>query len=464
MITDPLRVEATSAQTHMTTPPGNSANVSLWYIMRHFREIQADTLKTIEWIASLGDFVKIGSGPSTVYFINHPEFTRQVLVTQASKFHKAKLLKHAFEDSIGDNVFTGDGDFWKRSRKLMSPAFHSQRIGAYADLMVDHSVKLAESWQAGQRIVAADAMMGLTMSIVTQALFNIDLSSQRAGAAFDALFEVVNERIRRQGAFQLPSVFYRKEQRAVADATHTIEATLNQLIAQRRSGAQIEDTGDLLSMLLIAADEEGGMSDAQLRHELMTLFGAGYETTAVTLTWAWGLLAQHPEVEARLVDEIQRALPDGRRATLADLAQMPYSERVVKETLRLYPTSVGISRDAVEDVDLGGGRVVRKGRQVLLSQWALHHDPRWWDDPLTFNPDRFSAEYEDSIEKYAYLPFSTGPRVCIGSQFALMEARLALITILQRWRLRFAPGYAMQPNFRFTLRPSEGLPMLVEKV
>lgn len=464
MITERQAVEVpviAPAAPRESAPIDKANSVSLFYLLRHARGIRADTLKTIMWIASLGDFVKIGAGPGTIYFINHPEYTRQFLVTQASKFAKAKVLKRVFEDSIGDNVFTGDGDFWKRSRKIMSPAFHAQRIGAYADLMVDHSVQLTQSWQAGQQINTAREMMHLTMGIVTKALFNVDLSSDKAGDAFSDLFDVVNVRIARQGSIQTPHWLPTADNRAVKRASQTIASVLDPLIRERRASKQ--DTGDLLSMLLLAAGEEGGISDEQLRHELMTLFGAGYETTATTLTWIWGLLAQYPDVEARLVDEIKRTLAAGRRATLADLAQMPYSEMIVKEALRIYPVSIGISRDTREDVDFGDGRVIPKGRQVMLSQWSLHHDPRWWDDPWTFNPDRFSPENEAKIEKYAYLPFGGGARICIGNQFAMMEARLALITILQQWRLRFAPGYTMQPNFRFTLRPSEGLPMVVEK-
>ncbi len=436
----------------MATPPGPS----LGYLLRHARELSADPLQAFALFASYGDiaFVRLGSQPT--YFINHPDLVRQVLVTQASHFQKSALLKRIFEDSVGNNIFTGDGEFWKRQRQLMQPAFHTQRIGAYSGIMVNHARQLVSRWRDGQTISAGIEMMHLTMGIVTKTLFDADLRDDAAGAAFSDLFEVVNDRLSGVGRLNLPHWLPTRANRTVRQSMQTIDAVLLPIIDQRRQSGQ--DTGDLLSMLLLA-----GMDDAQLRNEVMTLFGAGYETTANTLTWILYLLTQNPDVEARLRAEINAVLPDQRPATLADLDQLTYTEQVVKESMRFYPTSVAISRDALQAVEIGGV-TIPKGATVLFSQWLLHRDPRFWDNPEQFDPERFTATNEPNINKYAYLPFGGGARVCLGNAFALMEARLALVTILQHARLSLAPGYIMQPEFRFTLRPSAGLPMVVHSL
>jgi cytochrome P450 len=429
-------------------------------LLRESRALSGDPLKTFDMLAArYGDIALLALGPAKMVFINHPDYVRELMVTNAGRFQKSKILKQVFEDSVGNNIFTGDGEFWKRQRQLMSPAFHTQRISAYADIMTRHARQLTDGWADGQTVGVAREMMRLTMGIVTEALFDADLRDDSAGAAFSTLFEVVSRRLGNPTGAQPPHWLPTRDNRAVWEAVKTIDAVLLPIIEERRRSG--DDRGDLLSMLLMAS-EGGGMSDAQLRNEVMTLFGAGYETTANTLTWTFYLLAQHPDVEARLLDEIAEALPGGRDAGLDDLARLPYAEQVIKEAMRCYPTSVAISRDAVEDTEIGG-YAVPKGTTALFSQWTLHHDPRWWPEPARFDPERFNPANETAINKYAYLPFGAGPRVCLGNAFALMEARLALVTILQRYHLALAPGYTMQPEFRFTLRPSGGLPMVVER-
>ncbi|MBI5667915.1 MAG: cytochrome P450 [Chloroflexi bacterium] len=431
----------------------------LWFLLRNGRQLSADPLAAFELLAQYGDMVLLALGPRRMVFINHPDLVREVMVTKAAQFQKSKLLKRVFEDSVGNNVFTGDGDFWKRQRHLMQPAFHTRRIGAYANIMVSHARQLVDGWRDGQTLSVSREMMHLTMGIVTKALFDADLRDDSAGAAFSRLFEVVGHRIARQNSVRLPYWLPTRENRAVRQSVAAIDRVLQPIIEERRQSGR--DTGDLLSMLVMAS-EGGGMSDDQLRNEVMTLFGAGYETTANTLTWTFYLLSQHPEVEAKLLDEIDRVLPTGRPVTLDDLARLPYTEMVIKEAMRCYPTSVAISRDAVEDVEIGG-YVIPRGTMVVLSQWTLHHDPRFCDEPARFRPERFSVENEANIDRYAYLPFGVGPRICLGNAFAMMEARLALATILQHYRLTPAPGYIMHPDFRFTLRPSGGLPMVARR-
>jgi cytochrome P450 len=221
-----------------------------------------------------------------------------------------------------------------------------------------------------------------------------------------------------------------------------------------------QDNGDLLSMLLLAEDDEGNrMSDQQARDEAVTLFLAGHETTANTLNWTWYLLAQHPEVEARLHAELDTVL-DGRPPVLADLANLPYVEMVIKESMRLYPPAWIIGRQAIEEVEIGG-YFVPKGTDVNMVIYQVHHDGRWWPEPEAFKPERFSPENEVNLHKHAYIPFSAGPRVCIGNSFAMMEARLLLATIAQRYRLSLDAGQRVEMNPMITLNPMGGLPMNV---
>lgn len=429
---------------------------SFLYLLRHARELSADPLGTFELLAGYGDISLLRIGTQRTYFINHPDLVREVMVTKAGQFQKSALLKRIFEDSVGNNIFTGDGEFWKKQRQLMQPAFHTQRIGTYADIMVDHTRQLVKRWHDGQTISAAREMMHLTMGIVTKALFDSDLRDDSAGDAFSNLFQVVNNRLNRAGRLNLPHWIPTRDNRTVHESVEIIDKVLMPIIEERRRSG--EDTGDLLSVLVMS-----GMDDAQLRNEVMTLFGAGYETTANTLTWALYLLTQYPEVEKRLCEEIDGVLPGQRAASLQDLERLVYTEKVIKEALRFYPTSIAISRDALEDVEIGGD-TIPKGATVLFSQWLLHRDPRFWPTPEVFDPERFSAENEPNINKYSYMPFGGGARICIGNAFALMEARLALVTILQHAKLTLAPGYTMQPEFRFTLRPSGGLPMVVNSI
>jgi cytochrome P450 len=241
-------------------------------------------------------------------------------------------------------------------------------------------------------------------------------------------------------------------------AIRRLDALIQRFIEDRRASGK--DAGDFLSLLLSARDDDNtAMTDKQVRDEAMTLFGAGHETTAVTLMWVWYLLSLYPEVEAKLHEELDRVLA-GRQPTVSDLPQLVYTEMIIKETMRLYPAAWTISRDTHEDVRLAD-QMIKKGQIVFLNVYGIHRDARYFADPDRFDPERFSAENEKNIPKYAYLPFGGGPRVCIGNAFSLMESRLLLATIAQRFRLSVAPGFAVIPDRLFTLRPKHGLQMMV---
>jgi cytochrome P450 len=298
------------------------------------------------------------------------------------------------------------------------------------------------------------------MKIVSKTLFDADVESEVAeiSDAVTTALTVVGERT--ESLFPPPDWFPTASNRAIKRAMVTLNRIIQRFIEDRRASG--EDRGDLLSMLLAAQDDEGvGMTDKQVRDEAMTLFGAGHETTAIALTWALYLISQHPEVEARLHEEVDRALGN-RSATLNDLPNLPYTEMIAKEAMRLYPPAWGTTRELIGDITIGD-YTIKKDNFIMMSFHALHHDPRIFDQPDRFDPERFSPENEKTIPKYAYLPFGAGPRVCIGNMFAMMEIRLVLATIAQQFRLTHDPSHAIIPDPVFTLRPRDGMPMTLSK-
>jgi cytochrome P450 len=389
--------------------------------------------------------------------VNDPELVGQVLVKQASKFHKSVIYKKVLSEYLGNGLLISDGDFWKRQRKLAQPAFHTQRIQAYADIMVDNTLALRNQWQAGQVVDVAHDMMQLTLFIVAKTLFDTDVHQEvdRVGDAMNVMLHSVIDKTRR--IIRLPEWIptpqrFRKQQSI--DTLHTI---IMDIINQRRQSG--EDRGDLLSMFLMAEDEDGNqMTDAQVKDEALTMFLAGHETTANALAWTFYLLSQHPKIDTRVYQEIRDVLGD-RAPTLADLKDLPYTLMVLKEAMRLYPPAWGMGRAAIEDVQIGGYTLPEKWG-VMVIPYAIHRNPAIWENPEDFNPERFSSENEKHIPKHAYLPFGGGPRICIGNSFAMMEAHLVLATLLQRYQLELVQAH-VEPEPLVTLRPKGGLKMRV---
>jgi cytochrome P450 len=296
------------------------------------------------------------------------------------------------------------------------------------------------------------------MSIIAKTLFDADVATEarEIGDVITVLLQLLNERFNKLIA--IPDWIPTSSNRRLAQASRRLDQLIQRFIDDRRASG--EDKGDLLSMLLLARDEDGTgqMTDKQVRDEAMTLFGAGHETTAVALTWTWYLLSQHPEVEAKLHDELDAVL-GGRKPTLEDLPHLPYTEKVIKEAMRLYPPAWGTSREPITDVEIGG-YPIKKGQTIFINIYGVHRDARFFSDPGRFDPERFSPENEKQIPHYAYLPFGGGPRVCIGNAFAMMEARLILATVAQQYRLKLAPGHQVAPQRVFTLRPKHGMKMI----
>jgi cytochrome P450 len=408
-----------------------------------------------------GDVAYFTLGPQPVYLLSHPDDIKDVLITYNKSFVKGRGLQRA-KRLLGEGLLTSEGEFHTRQRRLAQPAFHRQRIASYAATMVDCASVVRDRWDDGASLDMSDEMMRLTLAVVGKTLFGADVESEadEIGHALSEvmrLFEIATLPFA-ELLEKLPLPATRRFNRARA----RLDRTVLRLIAERRASG--EDTGDLLSMLLLAQDVEGdgrGMTDEQLRDECMTLLLAGHETTANALTWTWYLLSQHPEVEAKLHAELDEAL-EGRVPTFEDLRRLPYTERVLTESMRLYPPAWVIGRRAVADVPVGG-YMVPANAIVLTSQYVVQRDPRWFAEPLRFDPDRWTPEAKSSLPRFAYFPFGGGARQCIGEQFAWTEGILLLASLAQSWRARLVPGHPVALQPLITLRPKHGMRMTVAR-
>ncbi len=406
-----------------------------------------------------GDFVPLRFGPRRLVLVSHPDQIEEVLVAKHRSFIKHFALRGT-RRTLGRGLLTSEGDFWRRQRRLAQPAFQRERVATYGRTMVAYAERMLEGWAEGQaRDLQAD-MMRLTLEIVAKTLFDADVTgdAQEASVAMETLLECFTARIRRLAPMPewVPTPTNLRLQRAAG----RLDRLLLEIIARRRASG--EEHGDLLSMLLRAQDEgDGGrMSDRQLRDEAMTLFMAGHETTANTIAWTFSLLAGHPEVEARLHAELDEVVGD-RPPTPADLPRLRYAERVVTEALRVYPTVWILGREAIEECTIGGHRVA-KGVTVYMSQWVVHRDPRFFNDPTSFRPERWADGLAQRLPRHAYFPFGGGPRICIGNGFAMMEAVLLLATIARRYRLVLRSGMPIRPVPTMTLRPGGGVPVVLQ--
>ena len=407
-----------------------------------------------------GDLVPIRYGPRLVLLLSHPDLIEEVLVKRARAFKKSRLAQ-LLRPVLGDGLFLSEGSFWLRQRRLVQPAFHRARIAAYADVMVAYAERMASAWRGGQEVDAHAEMMRVTQEIVVKTLFDVEAQDGDAMRVGDALLTILEDfSARRRSLVSLPDWVPSPGNVRARRAIATLDAVVLRIVSERRKSS--EDRGDLLSMLLAArdVDDGAGMSDQQVRDEVMTLFLAGHETTAVALSWTWFLLAQAPEVEAALHEELERVLGE-RAPTLADLPRLPTVERILLESMRLYPPAFTTSREVVTPTEVGGHEL-RPGTNILMSQWVVHHDPRWFPDPDVFRPERWADGLLERLPKYAYFPFGGGPRVCVGTAFANMEAALVLATIARRFRLRLAPNAKVEARPYVTLRPHPGLPMVLE--
>jgi cytochrome P450 len=394
------------------------------------------------------------------FLVNKPEYIEHVLLTNHANYRKSHFLRHLLGPLLGEGLLTSEGDVWRRQRRIAAPAFHNRRIGAFIDTMAACTDQMLARWRGmeGPFDVSA-AMMALTLDIISRTMFSADV-----GAEVEAIRRltdiVVGLRISLLDLFGFPEWIPRHQPRPYRAAIAAFEALVARLLAERRR--RQDERGDLLAMLLAARDAETGegMSDRQLRDEILTIFLAGHETTANALTWTWYLLARHGDAESRLHEEVDRVL-GGRTPTFADLAELRWTRMVLEEAMRLYPPAHGISRSAIGGDRLGDVRVP-PGAAISISIYMTHRNPKLWREPERFDPERFAPAAAAARHRFAYLPFGGGPRICIGNSFAMAEAQVILAKIAQQYRLRLAPGHCAEPIGLITLRPKHGLWMTLE--
>lgn len=427
----------------------------------HLTKFRRDPLKLLlDSAREHGDVVHLRFGPQDIYLLNHPDYIRDVLVTNSRNFVKSRGLEMA-KKFLGESLLTSEGEFHRRQRRLAQPAFHRQRINAYAAVMVDHASRTRNRWEPGETLDLWQEMMRLTLGIVGKTLFDADVENEASeiGKALTSVMQLF-ERITNPFAGLLDKLPLPSNVRWLK-AKQRLDSTIHRIIDEHRASGF--DRGDLLSMLMAAQDEEGDggmMTDSQLRDEAMTLFVAGHETTANALTWTWYLLSQHPDVEARMHAEIDSVLA-GRTPIADDVAKLRYTEMVFAESMRLYPPAWTLGRRVLSDYPVGE-YVLPAGSIVLMSPWVTHHDARYFPEPFKFDPERWTPEARESRPKFSYFPFGGGPRVCIGEQFAWMEGVLLIATIAQRWKMRLAADQIVEPKPMITLRPRYGMRMMVE--
>jgi cytochrome P450 len=428
----------------------------------HLLSFRRDALGLMERVArEYGDVAGLRFGPRRVTLLGHPELVREVLVTHHRDFIKSYALQRA-RVLLGEGLLTSEEPLHLRQRRLAQPAFHRERIAAYGAVMAEYAGRMGREWRPGAEVDVAREMTRLTLGIAGKTLFDAEVGGEAeeiSRALTDAL-GLYRRIIHPLGPLldRLPTPGTRRMRRA----RERLDATIYRIIAERRRSG--EDRGDLLSMLLLAQDEEGdggGMSDLQLRDEALTLFLAGHETTANALAWSWWLLARHPEAEAKLHAEVDAVL--GERAPgVDDLPALPWTRAVLAESMRLYPPAYVVGREPRADYEVGGYRAPA-GSIVLMSTWVIQRDPRFFPEPLRFHPGRWTAEMEESLPRFAYFPFGGGPRKCIGESFAWTEGILVLATLARRWRMRPVAGHPVEPLPQITLRPRHGIRAVLER-
>jgi cytochrome P450 len=439
-------------------PPGPPALP----VIGNIREFRRDpTGFSLALAREYGDAAHFMFGRRHAVQINHPEWIRDVLVTHHRQFSKTHALDSA-EMVLGNGLVRSEGDFHRRQRRLIQPAFQQERMAAYAPAIVQAATEAGERWQPGQTVDMFKEMLRVTVTVAAKTLFsssveaNFEQIDRDLTIAFEYFYELMTPFARLAARLPTPS------RRRFLAARHRLDELIYGILRSRRASGK--KCGDLLGMLLSAQDVEGdglGMSDQQVRDEAMTMFVASHETTATAMTWIWYSLAQHPEVASQVRDELETVL-GGRPPEYADIERLQYTRMAIAESMRLYPPVWAITRRALGDYAFGDW-LVPAGTTIGMSQFVMHRDPRFYPDPERFDPLRWREEETAKRPKYSYFPFGGGPRLCIGEKFAWMEASLILATLFQTWEPRLAPGYQLSLQPLIALRPRGGLPMQLSR-
>lgn len=436
-------------------PPGPKPH----FLIGNIPLASADPLAVFsQWAREYGDMFYYRAGWLQVYFLNHPELIEAVLVRKYQSVLKDRVVQNS-KWFFGEGLLTNEGDSWLRQRRLSQPAFHRERIAAYARIMTEYTEQMLAGWQDGETRDVHQEMMQLTLRIVVRALFNVEPEEigKISGAMNVLMRNTVGLRLLLPPIARFLPVPAMIQFRS---AVRQLDEIVYRIIAARRDSEH--DSGDLLSTLMQARDEDGSrMSDKQLRDEVMTFLLAGHETTALALSWTWHLLGQNPQAERKLHEELDRVLA-GRAPTFADMAALQQTERVIKEGLRLYPPAWGLAREVASEFELRGYKIPRKANLVMC-QWIMHRHPKYFTEPEKFDPDRWQLASLQNLPRFVYFPFGGGPRGCIGASFAMMEAILLLATMAQRFRLETVPSHPVVALPGFTLRPKFGIRMVLDR-
>jgi cytochrome P450 len=448
----------TAATLRSSLPPGPRGLSALTNVLT-FKRDWSGFLRRCQ--REYGDVVYFRFLNVPLCLVAHPDGIEYVLVKNAGNFEKSRDYR-ALRALLGNGLLTSEGNFWQAQRKLIQPAFRHENILSYAKLMTEAAAGILEQWRDGETRDVHEDLMGVTLEVVSKSLFGADVSQDTRGVGH-AVNTVMSLFIDQANlAFLLPESLPIPKSARLRKSIEHLNGVIQEIIRKRR--AHPKPPNDLLQMLLDMQYESGaGMSDEQLRDEVMTLFLAGHETTANSITWTLLLLAQNPEKEAALHEEL-RAVLQGRPPGASDLPRLAYTEMVVKEALRLYPPAWGIGRRALEEFELDGYRIPA-GTNIFMLEWITQRDARFFPEPERFEPERWRDDPTRSgkLPRFAYFPFGGGPRVCVGAGFAMMEATLLLATFAQRFRFELTPGQDLEPLFSVTLRPKQGMKMVVRR-
>jgi cytochrome P450 len=441
---------------HYRFPPGFERNL-LWFAFGKFRP--ANPIILFQQLAkTYGDIAHYKIGPHHIVFLNRPDYIREVLVVQNDNFIKERTVQRT-KMLLGKGMITAEGAAHRAQRLVAQPAFHRHRIGEYGGVIVEEAARIRDSWSAGERRDIAVDMMQLTLNVVARTLFATDLRDEvyELAAAINRIMSLYNFLV------MLPAAEWLVHLRppglaAFVRARKRIDAVVYRMIdAHQQSGL---DRGSLLDLMLAASPASDEVSRQYLRDQVITIFLAGYETVANALSWTSYLLSENPGCENKFHDEVDGVL-EGRLPTFEDASRLPYTESVMAESLRLYPPAWAMGRYARNDFALGDYFLPAR-TTVLISQFITQRDPRFFPDPLRFDPDRFSVAGKTQRTKFTYFPFGAGSRQCIGESFAWMEGVLILATLAQKWKLRLVPGHRIEAQPLITLRPKYGMLMQVE--
>ncbi len=412
-----------------------------------------------------GDIYNLNLGISKMLILNNPRQLQHIMVDNVQNYRKGGGMWDAVRAMLGNGLVVSEGSFWMRQRRMMQPQFHRQRLAALTELMVSAIDEALTTWEKsanGSEFNVAPAFNELTMKVITRTLFGTGLDQDEMNRVSKALDYSVNYILKAIVLNSLPSWMPAPGRKEFEKSIAQIDETVYRIIADSRKSSGAEN--HLMAMLLDMVDDETGegMTDQQLRDEVTTLFLAGYETTSIALTWSFDFLAHNPEMMEKLRTEVDTVVGSDRLPTFADLPKMPYSRKVLQETLRIRPSAWQLPRTAIEDDEIDGHHIPA-GTNLIGLIYMCHYHPDEWDNPEVFDPERFQSEKSEKRHKFAYMPFGAGQRKCIGMDFALMEGQLALAMVAQRYALTKTTEQLAEPQLSTTLRPKDGVVVKLEK-